>query len=95
MNISESEEREPKPLAQLWEGAAKSMELVEALKGLDAVSQRAIYLRFWESLTIEEIASNLRMEWSEVDNLLNAAFKILRSKITKRVLEKPKAGDAA
>ncbi len=94
MNIGKGEE-EAKHVTQLWEGAVKSKELVEALQSLDAVSQRAIYLRFWESLTIEEIASKLRMEWSEVDNLLNAALEILRSKINKRVFEKPKADDAA
>gem|GEM_PF-5968216 len=62
----------------LWTSALKSEGLKQALSGLPQKTQRLIYLRFWESMTIEEIADEMRVTWDEADHALTEALTNLR-----------------
>ncbi len=49
-----------------------------ALRELSNDHRRAVYLRFWENRSIEEIAQTLGQSWDEVDDLLEEAFEKIR-----------------
>ncbi|OFZ37677.1 MAG: hypothetical protein A2504_07515 [Bdellovibrionales bacterium RIFOXYD12_FULL_39_22] len=49
-----------------------------ALPTLGNDEQRALHLRFWEAMTITEIARALRISWDEADQMIEVAQKKLR-----------------
>lgn len=49
-----------------------------ALRELSNGHRRAVYLRFWENQSIEDIAQTLGRSWNEVDDLLEEAFEKIR-----------------
>ena len=57
--------------------------LSEALSKLEANERIAIYLRFWENLSIQEIAQFMKLSWDSVDQLISAALEFLRCEIEK------------
>lgn len=57
--------------------------LSEALPKLEANERIAIYLRFWENLSIQEIAQFMKLSWHSVDQLINTALEFLRCEIEK------------
>jgi len=62
----------------LWTSALESKELKRALSNLPPKTQRLIYLRFWENMTIEEIAIEMRLTWDEADRAITVALANLR-----------------
>jgi len=66
---------------KFWTGKIASKPLRQALSELDPVAQITLYLRFWEANTIEEIADQLSLTWSKVDQKIDHALKVLRQKI--------------
>ena len=52
--------------------------LRNSINRLSRVEQKIIFLRFWGSLSIQEIARMQRMSWSRVNELLEKAFVKLR-----------------
>jgi len=67
--------------ALLWSNAVESKSLQKALLELSLVEQRMLFLRFWEPMTIEEIAKEMRMTWGEVDKGIDAALAALRERL--------------
>jgi DNA-directed RNA polymerase specialized sigma24 family protein len=57
--------------------------LSEALPKLEDNERIAIYLRFWENLSIQEIAQFMKLPWDPVDQLINTALEFLRCEIEK------------
>lgn len=53
-------------------------ELHRAIQNLEWDQALAIHFRFWENLTISEIASILKMDWDEADQLIEKAVDNLR-----------------
>lgn len=66
----------------LWESLEPGSALLQALQGLSPQSQRAIYLRFWENSTIEEISDELRLTWDEADFLIEESIFNLREHLS-------------
>jgi RNA polymerase sigma factor (sigma-70 family) len=61
--------------------------LHSCLKELEVTQQIAIQLRFWEELTIEQIANELGLSWDEVNRLIDITLDQLRTKIVEHTLE--------
>lgn len=53
--------------------------LKEGLETLPFWERQILIYRFWENLTIEEIAELMEMTWSEVSESLEDSFSILRT----------------
>ena len=66
---------------KFWKEKVLSFPLRRALCDLDLLEQIALYLRFWEAHTIEEVGDQLSLTWSKADKLLNSALDRLRVKI--------------
>lgn len=77
----------------LWESMDPGSPLREALKGLPPESQRAVFLRFWENNTIEEIAKDLRVSWDHADFLIDQAIFELREFLS-QILDLSEIADA-
>ena len=78
-----------------WRSKVSSDSLLSALCELDPLTQFAVYLRFWEANTIEEIAKQLSLKWTVVDEMLETALKDLRLKIGEELLRPTKADISA
>lgn len=52
--------------------------LRNSLAQLSKTERKVIYLRFWENMTIQEIAKMHRMSWERVDNLIDETLLKLR-----------------
>ena len=65
--------------------ANKNEELYRALAELSSLQIEIIQMRFWEELTIDQIASVVCLTWDEADNLINETIAILRSKIEQQI----------
>ena len=61
--------------------------LHSCLEELEATQQIAIQLRFWEELTIEQIADELGLSWDQVNRLIEFTLVQLRTKIGEHTLE--------
>lgn len=70
--------------ALLWSNTVESKDLQKALLNLSLPSQRMLFLRFWESMTIEEIADEMRMTWDAADLAINNALAALRKNMLGR-----------
>lgn len=92
--MSNFENQSKSETASLWEGKIESPELREALERLTYVEQRAIFLRFWEFQTIEEISEQLGFDWDQADQCIEKSLKVLRKLIPTRP-NKPAAISAA
>lgn len=79
----------------LWTSALESKELKKALSTLSQKVQRLIYLRFWEAMTIEEIANEMRMTWDEADQAITAALANLRESMLGKKSKNTSATGAA
>ena len=53
--------------------------LREHLKELSELEFQTLVKRYWERLTIQEIAADLRLHWKTTDNLLHSGMKRLKS----------------
>lgn len=53
-------------------------QLLKSLQALTEKERSAIFLRFWVPCSIQEIARNMRMSWSQADLLLESTLKKLR-----------------
>lgn len=80
---------------KFWGSKVSSDSLLLALCELAPQTQFAIYLRFWEANTIEEIAKQLSLKWSVVDQMLEVALKDLRLKIGEELFRPTKADISA
>jgi DNA-directed RNA polymerase specialized sigma24 family protein len=58
--------------------ANKYKELYTAISKLSVIQTRVIQMRFWEQLTIDQIASVIGLTWDEADELINLTLKELR-----------------
>lgn len=58
--------------------------LSEALKGLTAMEQRVLYLRFFQGLTQTEIAGQLEISQMQVSRLLRRTLRVLRESLVAR-----------
>lgn len=67
----------------LWSDVVVREDLKSALLSLHVSAQRALYLRFWDAMTIEEIARDMRMSWDAVDQLINNSLETLKGAMTK------------
>ncbi len=68
-------------LAHLKRNSEKSTDirnLHELLPKLGDVNVLALYLRYWESMTIQEIAKILGRTWSDTDRLIEESIAELR-----------------
>ena len=65
--------------------ANKNEELYRALAELSSFQIEIIQMRFWEELTIDQIASVVCLTWDEVDGLINETLAKLRSKIEQQL----------
>lgn len=52
--------------------------LKEAMGALQFWERQVLIYRYWENLSIDEIAMIMDMKWSEVDMSIENTFKILR-----------------
>jgi len=57
--------------------------LNSTLANLEDRQRIALYLRFWESQSIREIAYFLKISWSEADQLIDSTLAELRTEIEK------------
>lgn len=62
-----------------WQSLDPGSPLLAALKGLPPQAQRAVFLRFWENFSIEEIADELRVSWDHADFLIDESIFCLRA----------------
>ena len=69
--------------------ANKNVELYRALAELSSLQIEIIQMRFWEELTIDQIASVVCLTWDEVDGLINETLAKLRSKIEQQLALPP------
>lgn len=53
------------------------------LGNLPEKSRLAIYYRFWQHKTIEEVARAMRIDWNRADQLINAGVSQLRASLDK------------
>jgi DNA-directed RNA polymerase specialized sigma24 family protein len=67
----------------LWDNIVELPELKAALTQLNAKEQRAIFLRFWDSNSIDEIANDINLSWGETDALITETLKKLRALLPK------------
>ena len=65
--------------------------LYENLHELNPDQLVAVYLRFWQQMTIQQVARFLNRSWSSTDELLESAISELRSRMVKKI----KSGSAA
>ena len=49
-----------------------------AVKRLPYKNQELIYMRFWDLLTIEEIAQKICMSWADADRLIEKSLIMLK-----------------
>ena len=65
------------------------------LPSLSRDQRKIIYLRFWESCTIEEISKVVRLSWDEVDEIIESTLDQLKTQLLKNdeSLSKPKFAD--
>lgn len=66
-------------IASFWESVDERTPLFFALTKLSPQGQRAIYLRFWENYTIEEISNVLKLTWDQADRLIESSLKELKT----------------
>ena len=64
-------------------------ELYLALGELSSLQIEIVQMRFWEELTIDQIASVVCLTWDEVDALINETLAKLRSKIEQQLTLTP------
>lgn len=66
-------------------GADRYQHLIElALGQLSELERRVIYLRFWKTLTIAEVADRLNMSWDGADFLIDQAVKKIHAWLIRR-----------
>ncbi len=58
------------------------------LKTLSELERKALFLRFWESLPIAQVADFLGFTWEHTDNLLDQAVTKLRAEMSRLLTEK-------
>jgi DNA-directed RNA polymerase specialized sigma24 family protein len=63
----------------------------KALKALNEIERRVIFLRFWEPNTIAQVADRLGIAWHEADILIDGAVKKIQKEIKKYKTEKAAA----
>ncbi len=51
------------------------------LPSLSRDQRRIIYLRFWESCTIEKISEEMKLSWDEVDQIIESTLIQLRNQL--------------
>lgn len=64
--------------ARNLERKAQIKRLHELLPSLNDEEMAAVYFRFWESLTIHEIANILGRSWNQTNELIEQALQKLR-----------------
>ena len=69
-----------------WASIEAGSTLLDALSILPPQAQRAIYLRFWENYTIEEISKHMRISWDQANRLIETSLRQLKSYLTSSVL---------
>lgn len=62
--------------------------LCELLRGLPEPRATVIYLRYWEEMTIQQIASALGQTWSSIDFMLEESLEELRVGFARRDKQK-------
>lgn len=61
--------------------ATRETSLSKALTTLDEKERKAIFLRFWNPSSIQEISKILKMSWSDTDRLIETTLRKLKQKI--------------
>lgn len=85
--MNKIDEKEPTP-EKIWNALVEAHEVREALLKLDLRSQRAIYMRFWNLETIEDISKELGMTWDGADRCINQALESLRKFLPQEIRTK-------
>ena len=65
----------------------------QGLKTLSVLERQALHLRFWQILTITEVADRMGLSWEGADHLIDLAVAKVR-RVMRRRLEGPGRGDA-
>ena len=68
-----------------FENGIKLKILKDLLDQLGECEKTVIHLRFWECMTIEQIASCLHMSWEATEKLIELTLGKLRGKIMERM----------
>lgn len=60
-------------------------ELHESLLKLPAAKQQAVQMRFFDDLTIDQIAQQMGITWDETDKLIKHALRDLRAMLEEKL----------
>ena len=67
------------------ENGIKLKILKDLLPQLGEKEMMALHLRFWECMTIQQIASYMHMTWESTDKLIESTLGKLRAKISEQM----------
>ena len=68
-----------------FENGIKLKILKDLLDQLGECEKTVIHLRFWECMTIEQIASCVHLSWATTDKLIESTLAKLREKILEQM----------
>ncbi len=52
--------------------------LTTGLQDLEEIERKAIYLRFWKSMSIEQVAAELKIRWDVADKIIDRSVEKLK-----------------
>ena len=64
----------------------------EAVETLPVINQQMIFMRFWNCLTIDEIAKRKKVTWAEADRLIDESMLKLKRLLLRDYLPKNLGG---
>lgn len=62
-----------------------------ALRSLNEIERKALFLRFWEPLPIARVADLLGFSWEYTDSLIDRAVTKLRNEMSRLLVERQRA----
>ena len=65
----------------------------EAVETLPLINQQMIFMRFWNCLTIDEIAKRKKVTWAEADRLIDESMLKLKRLLLRDYLPKNLGGE--
>ena len=65
----------------------------EAVETLPVINQQMIFMRFWNCLTIDEIAKRKKVTWAEADRLIDESMLKLKRLLLRDYLPKNLGGE--
>lgn len=61
--------------------------LAAALQELDLNERIAIFCRFWQAMSIDEISRELGLSWNLTDQIINRSLQKLRERFTEKEIQ--------